>query len=104
MNRVPIFLALLDLFNLPQDITYTNGNAGEDLLELDPEETGFQSSFSKLGASEKSGYDPVKDVVDEKLFASKQISGRSGERPGIVRPPNELSDSSSRIAGSDRHV
>ena len=81
--RVPVFLALLDLFTLPQDITYTNGDF-EDLSSLDPEEAGFQSSFSKLGASEKSVHDPVENVPDEKLFASKELARRSTETPGVV--------------------
>lgn len=86
MHRAPTFLALLDLFTLPQDITYSGGGgAGDDLLELDPEEAGFQSSFSKLGASEKAVHDPVASVGDAKVFASKEISNRSKERPQIVR-------------------
>jgi hypothetical protein len=83
--RVPTFLALLDLFTLPQDITYSGGNgATDDLLELDPEEAGFQSSFSKLGASEKSVHDPVAQVGDAKVYASKEISTRAKERPAVV--------------------
>jgi exportin-2 (importin alpha re-exporter) len=53
-------------------------------LELDPEEAGFQSSFSKLGASEKSVHDPVAQVGDAKVYASKEISNRSKERPAVV--------------------
>ncbi|ORX36025.1 Cse1-domain-containing protein [Kockovaella imperatae] len=80
-----VLLALLDLFTLPQDITYTNGDgAQEDLSSLDPEEASFQSSFSRLGASESATHDPVSDVKDEKLFASKEISRRSKERPGVI--------------------
>ena len=83
-----MFLALLDLFTLPQDITYTNGDASqEDISSLDPEEAGFQSSFSRLGASEASTHDPVKEVGNEKLFASKEISRRSKEKPGVVSQP-----------------
>lgn len=82
--RAPTFLALLDLFTLPQDITYSGGGAGDDLLELDPEEAGFQSSFSKLGASEKTVHDPVGSIGDAKVFASKEIGFRSKERPQVV--------------------
>lgn len=82
--RVPTFLALLDLFTLPQDITYSNGDAAEDLAELDPEEAGFQSSFYKLGASEQKTHDPVRDVGDEKLYTSKELARRSKEKPGVV--------------------
>lgn len=84
-SRAPTFLALLDLFTLPQDITYSGGNgAADDLLELDPEEAGFQSSFSKLGASEKAVHNPVAHVGDAKVYASKEISTRSKERAGVV--------------------
>lgn len=79
--RPPVFLALLDLFTLPQDITYAGA---DDIDALDPEEAGFQSSFSKLGASEKSVHDPVGDVSDSKVFASKQIASRSAQKPGVV--------------------
>ncbi|RXK37557.1 importin-alpha export receptor [Tremella mesenterica] len=77
-----ILLALLDLFTLPQDITY-NG-VSEDLDGLDPETAGFQSSFSKLGASERQTHDPVGHIVDTKAFASKELSRRSKEVPGVV--------------------
>lgn len=79
--RPPVLLALLDLFTLPQDITYAGA---DDIDALDPEEAGFQSSFSKLGASEKSVHDPVGDVSDSKVFASKQIASRSAQKPGVV--------------------
>ncbi|KAL1410407.1 importin-alpha export receptor [Vanrija albida] len=79
----PIFLALLDLFALPQDLTY----AGQDALnELDPEDTGFQSSFSKLGASERQAHDPVRGVGNEKEFAASELARRSKERPGVLGP------------------
>ncbi|KAK1926751.1 putative importin-alpha export receptor [Papiliotrema laurentii] len=81
----PSFLALVDLFTLPQDITYS-GATGDDIDGLDPEEAGFQSSFSKLGASEKSVHDPVKSVADTKAFASKELARRSAERPGQIGP------------------
>ena len=84
-NRAPTFLALLDLFTLPQDITYSGANgAKDDLLELDPEEAGFQSSFSKLGASEKAVHNPVAHVGDAKVYASREIGTRSKECPGVV--------------------
>jgi hypothetical protein len=88
-NRVPAFLSLLDLFTLPQDLTY-NGSANEDLTalaEFDPEEAGFQSSFSKLGASEAAsgqGSDPTGGVGDAKVFASREIGRRSKEKRGVV--------------------
>lgn len=81
----PAFLALVDLFALPQDLTYAAGTA-EDLNALDPEEGGFQSSFSKLGASEAQVHDPVRSIPDTKKYASNQLSQRSKERPGVLTP------------------
>ena len=81
--RPAVLLALLDLFTLPQDVTYANGES-EDLTGLDPEEAGFQSSFSKLGASEKTVHDPVADIGDTKGYAGKQLAQRSREKPGSV--------------------
>lgn len=80
----PIFLALLDMFTLPQDITYSNPEGSGDITELDPEEAGFQSSFSKLGASEKTVRDPTAGVEDSKVFAAKELAKRSNEKPGMV--------------------
>ncbi|KAK4688334.1 exportin-2 (importin alpha re-exporter), partial [Tremellales sp. Uapishka_1] len=79
----PVFLALLDLFTLPQDITYSGG---DDLTEFDPEATGFQSSFSKLGASEKQAHEPtaVAAVADTKVFASQELARRSREKAGVI--------------------
>jgi exportin-2 (importin alpha re-exporter) len=78
-----IFLALVDLFTLPQDLTYAGA---DDLNGLDPEESGFQSSFSKLGASERNRHDPVADVKDEKLFAATELAKRAQQSPGVIQP------------------
>lgn len=83
--RVPVLLALLDMFNLPQDLTYSEeGAPSGDISSLDPEEAGFQSSFSKLGASDAGAAEAHADIKDVKLFASKEISRRSQEKPGVV--------------------
>lgn len=78
----------MDLFNLPQDLTYnaaTNGTSG-DLTELDPEESGFQSSFSKLGASESVVHDPFMRIPEAKRFASAEIARASRERgSGLIK-------------------
>jgi exportin-2 (importin alpha re-exporter) len=82
---MPTFVALLDIFTLPQDVTYSDDvDAVGKIDSLDPEETGFQSSFSKLGASEATVYSPVSQIKDEKEFASKEISTRSAQKPGLV--------------------
>lgn len=78
-----MFLSLVDLFTLPQDLTYQNGST-DDIDGLDPEEAGFQSSFSKLGASEKSSHDPVAQIPDARVYASKELARRSAEKPGQV--------------------
>lgn len=78
------------MFNLPIDLTYSGASAGGgvagaggDITDFDPEE-GFQSSFTKLGASESKTHDPVSDVQDPKRFASAELSRRSKEKPGVV--------------------
>lgn len=79
------------MFNLPQDLTYSEeGAASGDISSLDPEEAGFQSSFSKIGASDAGAADAFADIKDVKLFASKEISRRSQEKPGIVSVPRRL--------------
>ncbi|WWC86346.1 uncharacterized protein L201_001219 [Kwoniella dendrophila CBS 6074] len=84
---VPVFVALLDLFTLPQDLTHAGtSNGSEDLTELDPEEAGFQSSFSKLGASEKVQRDYTATIGDSKEFAAKELGKRSQEKPGVLPP------------------
>jgi hypothetical protein len=74
--------AVLDIFTLPQDLT--TGEGAEDLDNLDPEDTTFQASFSKLGASESTVRDPVANVSDAKLFLSKQLAEASVRNPGKV--------------------
>lgn len=73
----------MDLFNLPQDLTYANG-AGTDLNDLDPEDSAFQSSFNKLGASEAAVHDPFSQIVDPKRFASAEIARASRKRGGSL--------------------
>ncbi|KAJ9118399.1 hypothetical protein QFC24_006228 [Naganishia onofrii] len=72
--------AVLDVFTLPQDLKAGEGT--EDLDNLDPEETTFQASFSRLGASESTVRDPVANVPDAKMFLSKQLAAASARNPG----------------------
>ncbi|WWC58466.1 uncharacterized protein I303_101008 [Kwoniella dejecticola CBS 10117] len=81
---VSIFIALLDLFTLPQDLTHAQTATGGDLTELDPEEAGFQSSFSRLGASESATRDLTPNIGDTKEYAAKELGKRSTEKPGIL--------------------
>lgn len=75
-----IFLSLLDLFTLPQDITYA-----DEVADLDPSE-GFQASFSKLGASEKAQHDPIPGVPESRKYASKKLAETAKARPGALPP------------------
>lgn len=84
-SRPPTFLALVDLFTLPQDLTYATGTS-DDLTALDPEDAGFQSSFTKLGASERTAHDPIKGIPDTKKYASTELARRSKEHPGVLPP------------------
>lgn len=74
--------AVLDIFTLSQDLK--TEETTEDLDSLDPEESTFQASFSKLGASESTVRDPVANVPDAKLFLSKQLAAASARNPGKV--------------------
>jgi exportin-2 (importin alpha re-exporter) len=73
--------ATLDLFLLVQDLN-TEEDAGID--QLDPEESTFQASFNKLGASEPAARDPVAGIPDAKLYLSQQLSATSNRHPGKV--------------------
>lgn len=75
----------MDLITLPQDLTYATGTA-DDLTALDPEDAGFQSSFTKLGASERTAHDPIKAIPDAKKYASSELARRSKELPGVIGP------------------
>jgi hypothetical protein len=73
--------ATLDIFLLVQDLN-TEEDAGID--QLDPEESTFQASFNKLGASEPAARDPVASIPDAKLYLSQQLAVTSDRHPGKV--------------------
>lgn len=81
--RPATLLALLDMLNLPQDVTFSNAEA-DAISELDPE--GFTTSFSRLGAAEGKAADPVADVQDVKQFAAIELAKRSAEKVGVLGP------------------
>lgn len=82
-SRPMVLEAVLDIFLLSQDLK--KDVSEEDQLEqFDPEDTGFQASFSKLGASEPAARDPVANVADPKAFLSEQLSLASQRNPGKV--------------------
>jgi exportin-2 (importin alpha re-exporter) len=88
------------MFNLPQDLTYTGSatTTAGDVSELDPEEAGFQSAFSKLGASEGKVHDPVADVPDAKRYASAEIARVYRERQEQVAPAMQAASESDGAA------
>lgn len=65
--------SLLGLILLPQDLSTTAPE--DDLAALDPEDTSFQSSFAKLGASEAVKEDPTAYVTtDEKTYLRAELT------------------------------
>jgi exportin-2 (importin alpha re-exporter) len=91
------------MFNLPQDLTYSGSGADGalgtgDVSELDPEEASFQSSFSKLGASESRARDPVADVPDAKRYASAEIAKVYREKQAQVGPALQQAQQSDAAA------
>lgn len=79
-----VFEAVLDLFLLPQDVTANDSVNAVD--ELDPEESSFQASFSRLGASEAVVRDPFASVADPKTLLAQEISATSARNPGVLQP------------------
>lgn len=73
--------AALDLFLLVQDL---NTEEGDNIDQLDPEESSFQASFSKLGASEPATRDPLAQIPDAKLYLSSRLAETSRRHPGKV--------------------
>lgn len=74
--------AALDLFLLVQDLGTEEDN---NLDQLDPEESSFQASFSKLGASEPASRDPLAQIPDAKVYLSSRLAETSRRHPGKVR-------------------
>lgn len=79
-------LALLKLFLLPLPLTKnTSANAADEEVEVaDLEETGYQASFSKLGASERARPDPVAHVSEPRTYLATSLVAASQARPGQV--------------------
>lgn len=81
--RPQVLEAALDIFTKPQELR----SQGENHLdELDPEDSSFQASFSKLGASETFTRDPVATVTDPKAYLSKGLAKMGAQKPGVVSP------------------
>ncbi|KAK4047158.1 importin-alpha export receptor [Microbotryomycetes sp. JL201] len=80
----PTMTALLKLFALPLPLSATGEDEVVDVTEL--EETGYQASYSRLGASEKVKADPVAHITDPKMYLAQGLSQASQARPGQVLP------------------
>lgn len=83
VRRPATFESFLKLLLLPR--TLPSGADGEEEITVtDLEETGYQASFSKLGASEPARQDPVPDVSDPAVFMARSLAECSHAHPGKV--------------------
>ncbi|GJN90916.1 hypothetical protein Rhopal_003930-T1 [Rhodotorula paludigena] len=79
--------ALLKLFLLPIPLAKNTSAADDDangLEVIDPEEQGYQASFSKLGASERPRPDPVAHVQEPRLWLARGLEEASRREPGKI--------------------
>jgi len=87
-HRPATFETFLKLLMLPRALAGGSGAADEEeITVVDLEETGYQASFSKLGASEPPRRDPVADVNDPGTFMAQSLATCSASRPGVVGRP-----------------
>lgn len=85
-HRTPTLEALLKLFNSPLPLAKNTSAADADEVDfIDPEDVGYQASFSKLGASEKPREDPVGYVQDPRAHLAKGLEELGKTQPGKVR-------------------
>ncbi|GAA5958061.1 hypothetical protein JCM21900_003574 [Sporobolomyces salmonicolor] len=91
----PAMESLLKLFLLPLPIAKTtsaNTAEADEINVVDPEDTGYQASFSKLGASEMKRTDPVDYVQEPREWLAKGLveAGRRdpGKVPALLRTVN----------------
>lgn len=85
-RRTPTLEALLKLFNSPLPLAKNTSAADADEVDfIDPEDVGYQASFSKLGASEKPREDPVGYVQDPRAHLAKGLEELGKTQPGKVR-------------------
>ena len=88
----PITLqGLLKLFLLPQELTSASAGAmqletEEEVVVTDLEATGYQASFSKLGASESNRRNPIDDQIDDaRQLLTSSLARACEATPGVVR-------------------
>ncbi|KAM0791591.1 hypothetical protein ACM66B_006034 [Microbotryomycetes sp. NB124-2] len=84
----PTMTTLLKLFALPLPLS-SGGQDDEQVEVTELEETGYQASFSRLGASERGRADPVAHVNDPKSYLAQGLSRASQARPGQIQPMME---------------
>ena len=78
-------LALLKLFLLPLTLSKTSGvDAGDEVAVVDPDDPGYQASYSKLGASERVRPDPVAHVPEPRTYLATSLVTTSQAHPGHV--------------------
>ena len=96
--------ALVKLFVLPQDLTAaTNGANGaaadgadaDDVVTADLEATGYQASYSKLGAAEPDGRARMAAIEarigDARELLARNLNALCAAKPGVI-PPCVCSD------------
>lgn len=92
--------ALLKLFLLPLPLAGSQ-SAGDEVEIADLEESGYQASFSRLGASERARPDPLAHVADPRAHLASQLVQASQARPGQVSAracyPREHESSSQKV-------
>lgn len=84
LDRIATMQALLKLFLLPLPLVKNTG-AEDEIDVADAEDVGYQASFSKLGASEKSRPDPVQHIAEPRSYLATSLVATSQSRPGQVR-------------------
>jgi exportin-2 (importin alpha re-exporter) len=82
--RPAVFESFLKLLLLPRALPQSGADGEEEVTVLDLEETGYQASFSKLGASEPPRRDPVADIADPGVFMARSLVECSQAHPGQV--------------------
>jgi exportin-2 (importin alpha re-exporter) len=83
-RRPATFETFLKLLLLPRALTKAGEADDEEITVVDLEESGYQASFSKLGASEPLRRDPVPQVNDPGVFMAQQLAECSARHPGQI--------------------
>lgn len=76
--------ALLKLFLLPLPIAKNQSGVDDEIDVVDLEDTGYQASFSKLGASERARLDPVAHIAEPRTYLATSLVAASQAHPGQV--------------------